>query len=81
MGVPSTVGTTIVTFCSGASNATQATAQAAFATALTTLQGNAQGTAPTNVTFIAAGCAVTENSQAATFLYTYWALVQYVSAV
>ena len=76
-----TIGTSIITFVSGASNATQATAQTAFQTALAAVQANATGTAPTNVTFISSGCTVCPNSQAATFLYTYWALVQYVSAV
>jgi len=69
-----TVGTTISSFCSGASNATQATAQAAFATALAAQQAAATGP----VVILFAGMSL---NSATTPLYTYWALTQYVSAV
>ena len=77
MSAPTTVGTTITSFCSGASNATQATAQAAWATAFATLQTQATG----NVVILYAGVDVASNSQGATFLYTFWSMCQYVSAV
>ena len=72
----------VKTFISGASNATQATAQAAYQTALAAV---VTGNNPpigglAGIQTITAGCDVTADSQAATYLYTFWAYVQYFYA-
>lgn len=65
------------TFVSGATSATQATAQAAFDTALAAVAGTDGVGGLDSVIIVNSGLSIGSNSQAAAYTYVFWAFIQY----